>query len=131
MLPYYSDFSHNSLLITQGKLPEGLLAAKTLKKLMDEDLAFWESRDKMIQSGHLLYAYNLLRIAALEREVGSREGELRAWDEFLSHAGWEKGKTSTVRTADAEAYTLLAQAFQDGDVSLLDFIEQRKSELSH
>jgi hypothetical protein len=127
-LPYYTQFSENSLKIVNRKFPEALAAAKNLKMQMEKDSAFWESRDKMIRSGHLLYAYNLLRIASLEREIGSKEGELAAWNELIRNAGWN-GTSSQTKTYDPEAYQALARTFQDGEISLIEFVQQRQREL--
>ncbi len=126
--PYYSQFSCNSLMISQGKYEEALTEAQRLKSAMEGDDPFWEGRDKMIKSGSVLYAYNLLRIASLQQQLGSKEGELKAWEELVANAGW-KDKPSNLKTYDPEAYALLAQNFTQGDVSLLDFIEQRRKEL--
>jgi hypothetical protein len=127
--PYYTQFSQNSLRIVNGKYIEALNSAKELKSAMEKDLAFWESRDKMIRSGHLLYAYNLLRIASLEREAGTNEGELLAWNELFKNAGWSGVPSSSSKTYDPEAYLALARTFQDGEVSLMEFVQQRKREL--
>ncbi len=126
--PYYSQFSRNTLLISQEKYEDALIEALRMKNAMEGDDAFWEGRDKMVKSGSVLYAYNLLRIASLQQQLGSKEEELKAWDELVANAGW-KDKPSNLKTYDPEAYALLAQNFTQGDVSLLDFIEQRKKEL--
>lgn len=126
--PYYERFSRNTLLIAEGKFAPALEEAKRLKVDLEGDDAFWERRDKFIRSGTVLYAYNLLRIAALERELGSKEGELKAWEELVRNAGWKERSPNT-KTYDPEAYALLAQNFTQGEVSLLDYIELRKREL--
>ncbi len=126
--PYYAEFSQTSLLIAQGKLDAALKAAKGLKEKMGEDSPFWESRDKMIRSGGLLYAYNLIRVAALEREAGTAEGELAAWDELLKNSGWTSATPSS-KMFDPEVYSILGHAFQDGGISLMDYIQQRKAQL--
>ncbi len=128
LLPYYSSFSKNSCLIAKGEFRSALAEAKKLREEMRLDEQFWKSRDPIVRSGHLLYAYNLLRIATLEKEVGSVEGELAAWNEFLSEAGW--GDVAPSFIADPEAYEMLAQVFQDGGVSLKDFIHARKQQLA-
>lgn len=128
--PYYSRFSRNTLLISQGKYDKALEEAKLLKAELEKDDAFWEGRDKFIKSGTILYAYNLVRIASLEGQLGSKEGELKAWEELVQNAGW-KDQPVNMKTYDPEAYALLAQNFTQGDISLLDFIEQRKKELAH
>jgi hypothetical protein len=126
--PYYSRFAHNTLLISEGKYLQALEEAKQLNIDLEKDDSFWEKRDKFIRSGTVLYAYNLVRIAALERQSGSKAGELMAWDELVRNAGW-KDRPANLKTYDPDAYALLAQNFTQGDVSLLDYIEQRKKQL--
>lgn len=125
MVSHYASFSENSIRISLKKFPEALIQAKDLKESMEKDTAFWNAQDKMIHSGHLLYAYNLVRIAALERAVGSKDGEVLAWDAFLKNAGL----AGSSKSANSQASMILAEAFQDGEISLFDFIEQRKKEL--
>ena len=127
--PYYSRFSRNTLMISQGKFLEALEEAKRLKVDLEKDDAFWDTRDKFIRSGTILYAYNLVRIASLERELGSKEGELKAWEELVQNAGW-KSLPANMKTYDPEAWALLEQNFKQGSISLLDYIEQRKKELT-
>jgi hypothetical protein len=127
--PYYSRFAKNTLMISQGKFAEALEEAKCLKTDLEKDDVFWESRDKVIRSGTILYAYNLVRIASLERQLGSKEGELKAWDELVQNAGW-KDLPANLKVYDPDAYSLLEQNFTQGDISLLDYIEQRKKELT-
>ncbi len=128
-LPYYTQFSKNSLNIVNGKFAQALGSAKELKAQMESDSAFWDSRDKMVRSGHLLYAYNLLRIASLERETGSKEGELAAWNELLKNAGWGGSAPVSSKTYDPEAYQALGRTFQDGEISLVEFVRERQREL--
>ena len=107
---------------------EALKEAKQLKVDLEQDQTFWTQRDKSIKSGTVLYAYNLLRIASLERAVGSVQGELTAWDELLQNSGWNK-QPKNPQTYDPEAYSLLASNFQEGETSLLDFIKERQTVL--
>lgn len=126
--PYYERFSRNTLTISQGKHLAALEEAKRLKSELQQDEAFWKSRDNYVRSGAVLYAYNLVRIASLEREVGSKEGELKAWEELVQVSGW-KGHPIDAKVYDQEAYSFLAQNFTQGDISLLDYIEQRTKQL--
>ena len=119
-LPYHALFSQNTLRISQGELQQALSCAYQLKQMMSEDEAVWQHKS----AGRTLYAYNLLRIASLEREVGSPKGELAAWETVLQNAGWG-GRTSAVNTYDPETYHLLAQTFQNGDISLFSYIQKR------
>ena len=125
---YYSRFSNNTLSIASGNYGAALEEAKQLKNDLEKDDTFWNNHDKSVKSGTVLYAYNLLRIASLERELGSIQGELAAWDEFLQNAGWNK-QPKNPQTHDPDAYSLVASNFQQGETSLLNFIEERKTVL--
>lgn len=125
---YYVLFRKTSLLIGAGHYAQALMEAKQLKIDLDKDDLFWSHKSSMLKSGSILYAYNLMRIATLEHEAGSATGELEAWDELIAHAGWEKNP-SQLKTYDPEAYSLLSSNFHKGDVSLRDFIEERRAAL--
>lgn len=127
--PYYTDFSQASILISQGKLKEALAAAKQLKVQMENDTAFWQKRSQIVSHGSILYAYNLVRIAALEKAAGSPMGELTAWRELKKNAGWDLNMEST-KASNAEAYLLVQQNFQLKDVTLRDYIRHREAVLS-
>ncbi|MDR2539106.1 MAG: hypothetical protein LBC45_00530 [Chlamydiales bacterium] len=126
--PYYTRFSETTLLIADDQLVVALEEAKQLKSDLEKDAFLWEHMDSQKRSGGLLYAYNLMRIAALERELGSKEGEKAAWEEILRNAGWSKAE-EPAKTYDPKAYATLARNFQSGSFSLLDYIKQRKKEL--
>ncbi len=126
--PYYAEFSKTTATIRKGNWTEALAAARNLQKQMRDDTVFWESQDKMIRSGDLLYAYNLMRIAALEKEVGTPIGELAALDEFLSHMT-QPEVADLAQMKGAEAWALVGYTFQDGAISLQDYIQQRKNSL--
>jgi hypothetical protein len=122
---YYKRYTINTNLITKQHYEQALQEAKQFKHDLSEDALFWQTRDKMIKSGTMLYAYNLIRIAALERALGSVEGELSAWNELIAHAGWE-GDPKNPHTYDPDAYSLITQHFHQGSVSLQQFVLERK-----
>ncbi|MBI3236098.1 MAG: hypothetical protein HYZ48_00035, partial [Chlamydiales bacterium] len=124
--PYYAAFSKTSLLIARGDLKKALELSKDLKTQMTKDTSFWDHQDKMIRSGSLLYAYNLIRIATLEKEIGSIEAEMLVWEEFLCNAGLATGSPS--KMADPEAYSTLIRTMQDKNLSLYDYIAERREE---
>lgn len=118
--PYYVEFSSATKAIQSGKMEEALHAARALNVKLQKDTAFWDAQDKMVRSGDLLYAYNLLRLATLEREVGTPTGELTALNECLNH----------MKQADeAEAWAMVGHSMQDGSISLKDYLMQRKRSL--
>jgi len=125
---HYIEFSKTSLLISQSKFENALEAARTLRLKMNEDAQFCTTQDQLIRSGRLLYAYNLIRIAALEKEAGSFAGELEAWNEFLANAGWEP-TTSPSKMFDPEAYSIFQKTLRDGKLSFYDYVMERKGAL--
>jgi hypothetical protein len=127
--PYYTDFSRSSLLIAENQLAEALQNAKNLKAAMDKDDGFWEKKSDIVRYGCILYAYNLLRIAMLEKAAGTPEGELIAWKEFKENAGW-LGAQPTSKSYDPEAYLLIQENFQNQEISLLDYIKYREQLLT-
>jgi hypothetical protein len=127
--PYYTDFTSCSLLISDNKLAEALESAKKLKSSMENDETFWQQKSQVVRHGGILFAYNLLRIATLEKAVGTPEGELAAWREFKANAGWQEGQP-TSKTYDPEAYQLIQENFQSDELSLLDYIRYREDTIS-
>src|SRR5579872_1430087 len=80
--PYHAAYSKNALVIAEGHLGEALEAAYDLKARMASDETLWN--DKAIaKAGRAVYAHNLLRIAALEREMGAHARETAALNEVL------------------------------------------------
>lgn len=71
--PYALDYAKNSVLITQGNLEEGLKNAYALREKMLSDI--------MPYSG-VLFSFNLIRIALLEKQFLHRDLELKAWNEL-------------------------------------------------
>jgi hypothetical protein len=117
--PYHTHFSETSLLIGEGQLTEALAKAKELKNLIDSDTAFPGQK-----YGSILFAFNLLRIAMLEKTVGTKEGEKSAWQELKKHAGWSEEPFIT--KYDPEAFRLLAENFRSKEISLADYIRHRE-----
>lgn len=123
--PYYTEYSNGTLLIADRQLTEALAQAKQLKISMENDDAFWDRASHVARHGSILYGYNLVRIAMLEKAAGTPEGELLAWKTLKENAGW-RGAQPASKTYDPEAYRLIQENFQNQDVSLLDYIEHRE-----
>jgi hypothetical protein len=70
--PFHVAFAENSLLIEKGKVQQALENAVALKERMVVEK----------KAGVLLYAYNLLRIASLQRELQNRPGEKAGLEEL-------------------------------------------------
>ena len=128
--PYHAAFASTSLNIAQGKLQDALMQSKKLKTTMENDASFWESQNKFPRYGSILYAYNLLRIALLQKNTGTSKDELSAWNELQKIAGWSEEGSNDSIYYDPEAYHLLEKNFRIGSISILDYIQHRKNELS-
>lgn len=99
--PYHQQFSHTTFVISEGDLVLALTESKNLQN---------ELRDKKYD---LLKAFNLLRIALLEKEVGTKNGELAAW--------------AQVEALEAPLFSSLQEVFHVNNITLKDFINHRKS----
>jgi hypothetical protein len=126
--PHYAVFSRGSLMIAEGKLPEALEAAKGLKRDMEGDTSFWDEQSRVLAHGALLYGYNLIRIAVLEGQVGTPEGELVAWKEFKQRAGWTDVPLES-KISDPEAYQMIEKNFRIEELTLHDYIADREQKL--
>ncbi len=96
---YYEDFSKTSILIKNKDYQAALEAAKKLKQTLGPNHASF------------LYAYNLLRIASLEKEVGSPQEELRAIEDLQN---------------SAQSYSFLEKSFKDQSISISEYLQERK-----
>lgn len=99
--PEHTAFAEGSLLIAKGNLREALTQSISLKERLGNHT--------------LLYGFNLIRIASLYRALGARDQELASLEELERYLKEDK-KTST----------LLSECFREGDVTLQDYIAERK-----
>jgi hypothetical protein len=126
---HYHQFALATCAIAKGQLKEALSSSIALKKAMEEDLSFWQKPEDIVKSGSLIYAFNLLRIAILEKEAGTPEAELQAWEDFEKHASFAAGPIP-VKMDQNEAYSLIFQNFREQGITLNDFISYRKGILA-
>jgi hypothetical protein len=122
---YHTQFSEGSLLMANEQFSEALAKAKELKTLMEQDDAFWEQKSQIVRHGSILFAYNLLRIALLEKVAGTPAHEWAAWQDLKKHAGWGEDKQAS-KAYDPEAFRLLQENFQSEEISLTDYIRYRE-----
>jgi hypothetical protein len=99
--PYHQEYGEVSQLIESGEELQALQRAKELKVKLEETEG---------SSGKILNAFNLLRIAMLEKKIGTKEGEVAAWEEL-------KG---------GSAYQLLLEHFSEQGLSLNEYIASRE-----
>lgn len=102
------DFAKTSLLITEGKTEEALKNAYLLK-------------EKLLESASpppTLYAFNLIRIAFLERNLKNSASEQKAWNELKEMAS----ASSPVKITTFEWNRVMTH-FDDQGASLRDYIK--------
>lgn len=108
-------FTKATFLISDGLYLDALRESIALKLALEN-----EQREDL----QTLYAYNLLRIAMLQQEAGTEEAELEAWQE-LRHNLPEQIDGDGKR----DGYYHLVQNFRKGNVSLIDYINERIASL--
>ena len=76
--PYYIDYSKTSIALASGKKEDALKEAYALRDKMLQVAP----ADRSVQFGGILYAFNLIRIALLEKEFQNKDAEKKAWQEL-------------------------------------------------
>ncbi|MFT4551973.1 MAG: tetratricopeptide (TPR) repeat protein [Chlamydiales bacterium] len=130
---YYGDYSENTLLIYEGKFEEALERAKTLKTALLKSPQIYSTDEVEKYYGEALFAYNLLRIAMLEQEVGRPEAEREAWEELIRHAGWDGTslENSESKNVSSVAYQQIWSNFRENGITLLDYIKERQQSFAN
>lgn len=123
---FYIDYSRNTLNIFESDFVLALDSAKELKENLLEYFNSSEENRESGSCGKLLFIYNLLRIAFLEQEIGSYEGEKKAWDEFVMRVSGKNDSLSFV-SETSDVHRLLFSNFRENGVSLWDYIKFRRS----
>lgn len=75
--PYDIAYAKTSLLLAEGKTDEGLKEAYLLRQKMLEEIKPF---------GGVLFAFNLIRITLLEKQLQHNDLELKAWNELKDMA---------------------------------------------
>jgi len=107
--PLHASFAATTFLIEKRQYQTALEQAVSLKQ--------------KLKAGSILHAYNLLRIALLQKQLSNKPGELAAWKEV-----------KTLFDAKTDASSLLEANFQKRSgkksFALTDFIAQREKTLN-
>jgi hypothetical protein len=110
--PFYTDYAQTTLLISANQYEEALKHATNLQKNLMGQLTS-QTRD----FGDTLLAFNLLRIAMLQQQLGLNQDELKTWQE------WQKQINNSKKFAEQFDH------FQLGKVTLTNYIETRVKQL--
>lgn len=112
--PFFSDFSTITLLIEQNKTAEALESSFALQQLLE----------KSEQDLPILLTYNLFRIGMLQQSLGDAAGEKKAWDQ------WKSKISQLSESKEGQVLQPIFAAFQDGKVSLMNYVEARQKKIS-
>lgn len=115
-LTNFQQFAENSLLISNQKYQEALTASFTLKDNLIKQAEKNTEKADSLSLGDTLFAFNLLRIAVLQQQVGSVEGEKEAWKE------WQKYSIGTPLFSK-QAFQTVSSLFDEGRVKLENYIK--------
>lgn len=116
--PFYVDFAKNSLVIGQGEYQKALDNALALNQKMHEQD---KNKPATVQHGEILFALNLIRIAALQDQLGHEEKSLSAWQNFENYANSMQQNSQT-----RELMKRFLDSFSDGKATLTDYIQSKQ-----
>lgn len=117
----YTQFSQATLLMARGQYGEALAMSQKLKKEMLDEMGEEQS---LRDFGNALFAYNLLRIAMLQKELGKAQEELDAWKE------WKQYSAESPQNAEAKSFAFIEQNMQEGSFYLNDYMNRREKILA-
>lgn len=117
----FEEYSQASLLIGQKKYKQALDISKNLNQILST--GFYEQNHSEYT---LLGAYNLLRIASLEQEVGTPAQELQAWIDYKNFITKNK-QYLRENSNSSDIFSPLQNNFLEGNVSLNDYITHREA----
>lgn len=120
-LALFADFTRTTLLASQGDYEHALEQAKLLNIRLKE--AVLQKGEKMQVFENKLFAYNLLRIAMLEKELKNTKGELEAWNAWKQYSEKESSLAASFRE--------IAKELEVGNLTLADYIEEREKVLGN
>ncbi len=130
-LPFYNEYAQITLLIGEGQIANAIQRSLALKKEMIQNLEQTEKEQGAKTTeptfGSSLYAFNLLRIAFLEQQVGDRAKELESWEEWKMYTSHTN--TRPLPPVDRKAFFNIAQLYNEGALSLDNYIQIRLKSL--
>lgn len=100
--PYFYSYAQNTILIAEKNYNEALKNSVALKT-------------QIANKEPVLFGFNLIRIASLQQQLGSKSEELNAWKEWKQFAA-----------SDTKSAQKVINHFKDGDVSITNYIEARE-----
>lgn len=121
---HYTDFSKTSLVIENREYQQALEEAKQLKETMLDEGSLGDT-----DFGGLLFGFNMIRIAFLEKLLENPAGELAQIQEIKRyfHLSDERDVESILPEKIGKA---LVEHFSDQNTSLIEYFQEREAILS-
>ena len=112
-IPYHHLFAKTSIVIAEEKYEEALTDAVALKEKME--------REGVDEKESLLFSFNLVRIASLEKILGLSQRELQS---LHAIRGWLESKKCAPAAKNA-----LLKVFTENNLTLVDYINYRTAQI--
>jgi len=123
--PFYSSFAKSTLLIAESRYEEALAQATELHTLLSEQLKK-QDHQANLTSNSPLFAYNLLRIGMLQKQLNLKDQELKTWNAWKRLSA-ESNDTKSNSVIKGDAFQKINNYFQDGKINLNNYIETREN----
>jgi hypothetical protein len=126
-LGLYAQFAKISLVVADQKYEEALVQAQAFQEQLASALNGQVEASETVGLTEL-FALNLIRIGMLQQQLGNKEGELHAWQQWKIYAGLESSGTTAVKINPA-AFRALTQQLGQGSISFADYLAYRQQSL--
>lgn len=123
-LMLYNKFAATTLLISEVRYKEALEKSLALQQSMLDELS--KDANSKHSFGEVLFAFNLLRIAMLQQQLGNDKEELQAWQQWKNYAGLDRASKQPA-IINPMAFRIIIQQLATGNIALPDYIAYRES----
>ncbi|MCI5051631.1 MAG: hypothetical protein MRY21_00665 [Simkaniaceae bacterium] len=115
----YTEFTRGTYLIADGRYDEALNETQDLRAHLNELNSVLENKEY----GGALYAFTLLRLASLHKELQNRDEELTVWAELKTYLNGHEEHGEVIQR-DLEEFL---GHFTEDKISLFDYISAREN----
>lgn len=122
-LMLYNKFAAATLLMSEAQYKEALEKSQALQQTMLDHLNQGAHTEHSFSE--VLFAFNLLRIAMLQQQLGNAKEELQAWQEWKNYAGLDRTSKQSPAINPA-AFRIIIQQLATGNIALPDYIAYRE-----
>lgn len=125
-LTLYNKYASITLLISEAQYKEALEKSQALQQTMLDELH--QGANSEHSFSEVLFAFNLLRIAMLQQQLGNDKEELQTWQQWKNYAGLDRASKQPA-IINPMAFRIIIQQLATGSIALPDYIAYRESVL--